>query len=421
MDRNTEERTVYLKDMLFSIAYRWRTLIAAALLFALVFGAAVGFRTHSSNKQNTNIPAAPAVVQAQQAYDNYATHLKEAPFMKLDFRSVYKASANLVVLLPESKVEADTSQVNYASALIASYLSVFRSGSAAAVIGEETGVDGKYLNELMYYTDDAASGMLTLSAVGTSAEEAQSLLDDMVAHLMTQKPQLIEAIGTHDVRVTTTYVVEVMDENILTQQTANKTKLAELEASLKQANINNPSAKHASVLRQAVIFAVIGGVVGCFLVAMWAILVYLLGSKIYSARMLRNRTGIKILGRIPSGKPVNKIDRWLRKLEYRCVDAEAISAIAMQINCHCNGQLMIVGQDDRICETVKQHLCDAGLANVTYGNILRDGQAVQMLQNCESVILAEQCFVSKYTPVSMLCEHITDSEKPFLGCILLDG
>lgn len=67
MEKERNDQVIFVKDLLFAALYQWRWIIAAALVFAIILGGAVGF---SQFKNASNTASAEAVQAAMDSYEN---------------------------------------------------------------------------------------------------------------------------------------------------------------------------------------------------------------------------------------------------------------------------------------------------------------------------------------------------------------
>lgn len=54
------------------------------------------------------------------------------------------------------------------------------------------------------------------------------------------------------------------------------------------------------------------------------------------------------------------------------------------------------------------------------GSLLRDAKALQVLPECDGVLLVEKCGDSYYTHVARAVELVKDAKKLLVGCIIQD-
>lgn len=175
--------------------------------------------------------------------------------------------------------------------------------------------------------------------------------------------------------------------------------------------------------KKAVIVAFIGAVIGAFFVVGMAWFKHISGSALYSARTLKNKTGIKILGCLPDDSKKNAIDRWFRKLEGRSLDDKHLPIVAATVNnCFSGKKLLIVGQGaESDMETIAASLKKFDIQTVIGGNLPQRADTLEELPTCDAVLLVERCGVSHYANIDKTCERISDQDKPLIGCVVFGG
>ena len=167
-----------------------------------------------------------------------------------------------------------------------------------------------------------------------------------------------------------------------------------------------------TVAKSAVKFAVLGGVLGAFIVVFGVCVIFLMSDKVYSAKELKNRYGVKILGALPAKACKCPIDQWLNELEGRVFEAdEAIrnGLIAQNVR---NGigdvkKLLVVGSVDAVHVEALAKALETELPEITVvagGNMLKDVETLKKLPECDGVVLVEACGLSKYGDIAQEIE-----------------
>ena len=161
---------------------------------------------------------------------------------------------------------------------------------------------------------------------------------------------------------------------------------------------------------------------GFCLVAGIAFVGHLASGKVYSARVLKDQTGLGILGCLP-GKKRNAIDRWLRKLEGRAQN-DAAQAVAVNI---CNRtkdtqQLLLLGAyEESSLQPLVKALEDLGKVCTVCADPAQSAQSMNAIDQCQIAILVETCGLSTYENVIWEKTTIEQYSKLLLGCVVIDG
>ena len=435
MENERDSQAIYFKDLLFSAFYKWRAVLLAAVVFAGLLG---GYKYLKNQDIRNTAPSETTVesiarveqeiVMAEEKLANQEAYLCQSLLMQLDPYSVYEAGADVYVktdyqILPEMTYQ----NVDITKTLLRTYETLLRDQAVLNEVAQQTGLDAKYLWELIKVevpNDDSRS--LCIRVKYADAYGAQGIVDALVASLNAAKPQIESSHGVHQMHIVT-YHTDVRTDPALadaqkTEAQRSDALLAEVEALQKECN----ALKAVQTGKSPVLFAAIGAVLGAFLAAGIACVQHIATDRVYSERKLKDRTNIKVLGCIPSGRKRNGVDKLLRKLEGRVgADAQTLVPVlaASIANCCKNGEkLLIAGAAqtpvrELLCRTLAQN----GINVQDKGSLLCDHEAIKTLSYCDAVLLIEQCGCSKYTGVMRQMERICDRDKRLIGCVLIDG
>lgn len=443
MEHENKEQVVFVKDLLFAALYQWRRILAAALVFALLFGCATFL---SLQKKASAVPSgeeAQAVMDeysrqklllekmaenAQNLVSSQEAYQMESTLMHLDPYAVYKATIELTV---QAQTDPDTlySGIDTVSPYLHAYAVYLRSDPVMNAIADAVGLKSKYLTELIGLVDGGATTRsLSVTVSYPTAEGAQQILTMLMDALEDAQAPIRQSIGEHTVSIVTSGVGECIDLAIIELQNAAVKRLDTLRTQLssvqtKLSSLKAPSLSSQISTKRIVIFAILGAILGAGLVACAAWICHIADGRVYSARVLRNKTCVRVLGCVPMRKR-GPVDRWLRKLEGRSTGEDCLDVAAATVRNYCTGiqNLMIVGScDTESQEAVAQALKALGVQATACGSLLHSAEALNALPACDAALLVEKCGCSRYTHILQTMERIADQEKPLLGCVLLDG
>ena len=243
-------------------------------------------------------------------------------------------------------------------------------------------------------------------------------------------------MGEHELRVKEQYTRQAIDKALAQSQQEQVDKLSDLNDSIlslqeEKDGLTPPKpivVRLTSVVKDAVIFAVIGGILGVLLVVMIVWIRHMASGKIYSARTLTSRTGVKVLGCVCMTPRKNKLDRQIMVWEGRnTIPAEkqyALLAYSIRSLCGDAQQLLLTGQtasDTRAAFADALRQVMPGVQIVDNGSLLEDLEARKALKPETPVLLVEQCTVSSYASVEQAVEITAAHNASILGCVLLNG
>lgn len=458
MQTNHDEQVIYLKDLLFSVLYRWKKILVWCLILAALLGGFKGVSAYRDMKSALAQLSDPA--QQQQTMELYESektsledqmqtlqdniqrqtdYLQASILMQLNPYAFYEATVSVYIStdyqIQPNKTYQDPDLTN---ALINGYTTVLTGDASMQAIADEMGIEVMYLSELLTTSalpkDSALAGTntLTLSFKYPTEEGAQQLLGLVSQQLSSIQDELADSIQEHEMHIIRQDVRQASDMLLMEEQNLQVQKLTDLydKKDLLQIDIDAlvmpqvPATSISSVIKSAVIFAVIGGVVGAVLAVLAIWIGHICSNKVYSARTLRNRTQLKTVGCINVMKKMGPVTKALRKLDNRCI-AEAsqqaqLVAASVRNLCEDSKHLLVTGTADSTVLMDALHQAMPGV-QISGGNLLTDISAVEALSRCDRVLLVEQCGTSCYTDVQQTAAMIADNGKLLLGCVLLNG
>lgn len=448
MEKKKEEQMIYMKDLIFAALRRYRAVLAVALILALALGGMQVFSGLSA-KQAPVDSTVMETLQAQYEMDKAdAERLVETAQNNLDSYKDYHANALLMQINPYGHYEARLSlyiQTDYqirpelvyqdpdrTSAVLSAYEVVLRGDAVLKAMSTALNTEAKYISEVFTVRKTDQNGTLQL-VVKLPTEDAAKALLPVLAEQADAAQDLVEkTVETHTVTVVESSVVAMVDASVAELQQKNKDRVSVLEKALTDAQavlegvevpVAVTTASVKSVLKRAVIFAVLGGVLGAFLTVCVIWVMHIVSDKVYGARNLTDRTGVKVIGAV-AAKAEKGLDSWLNKQEGRDVaPADArLTTLAVDIRCRLgDGKYLLVtgsGDAQALVEALSRHLPGV---QVESGNILQSAAALQSLKACDAVVLAETCGVSRYSVVERQVRVIEDYNKQLLGCVLIGG
>ena len=188
------------------------------------------------------------------------------------------------------------------------------------------------------------------------------------------------------------------------------------------------------IFKAAMKFGVLGIIVGTFLLSYYYVLQYLAGGKLIVPDEMQDNYGILVLANYmaPLCSQQNAIDKLINRAwgihENRlCLNevyTMAISNVMVRIKQTENEKILFVGNAstevfDTTVSEMTRRLNDAGIEAIAAGNINEDGDAIQMLQAAEKIVLIEQAGVSRKKEIKKELQTMRDLNKEILGTIVL--
>jgi hypothetical protein len=180
------------------------------------------------------------------------------------------------------------------------------------------------------------------------------------------------------------------------------------------------------LVKDVVILAVVGLVLGVVVSAAFFCVLHIISGKVYSAKALAGRSGVKVLCSVSDKTCKCKVDNLLRRLEGRCnADADTqtkLLAANIQNRCKDANKVLLTGEvkEDARKALVKA-LESAGIAATEADSLCTSAEAQKAMSECDAVVLVAQCQVSRYATVAAEAEIVRDCGKTLIGCVVLGG
>lgn len=428
MYHEKDEQVIFIKDLIFAVLYRWRSVLAVAVAIAVLLG---GYKVISGVAGNTDVQQeetqASTLELLEEDIRKQMHYLEESVLMNIDSYQVGKATATINVIAPSDASGSAAFPTSYLGAILQTYTVMLSDRIADAAVAETLEIEGKYLTELISITSEANGLNTGTIAVVVNHKEEQTAAE-ILACLMQTLPEITEhvqqTVADHNVTSHTFSTVQ-LDTDILDLQKEELTYLETLKNEYAQKKATTPpvvqNMSKKEILKGGILFAVVGGVLGVCLVAGLVWVGHFSSVKVYSARTLTAWTGVKVLCRVPGKQSKCTIDRWLRKLEGRAGEEKLPVATATIRNYSIPGQTLLVCADSGCPEDVMSALC-ANTPDIRLcGGLTEDVTALDAISQCEKVLLAVCCGKTKYSDVAQQAQLIRDLKKELVGCVVIDG
>lgn len=434
MEQERDTQIIFFKDLFFCIVRKWKPIILFALIGALLLGGnqvlnnreaiAAQNAALSGDELSQREQVRQAIADTNARIETQRNYLANAPLMLIDPNQAYQAK--LVVYVHSNyKIQPNMTYQNPDSrpAILAAYQQVLTSGEVINHLAEETGLPSQHLHELFAFQQVVSHPAILSVTISASTEEAAQLLLDLSNQaVLNAATEVASQTDKHTIRTQTAAPILRSDKTIAESQKLALQRLTTLQEQKAEWQKLQTSITITGDEASPVIQAILGAAIGAVLVCVLVCLHHIGSPKVYSERTLKNRTGLRILGRTPSTDRHSKAGRWLQSLEGRVVKP-ALGVIGASIRNTANAEnILLLGaapESDR--EALCQALSEAKITFTDGGNLLTDPTAHDALAACGCVILVEKCNHSTYPDIEHVMEAIEAQGKPILGCILLDG
>ncbi|WP_349946264.1 hypothetical protein ABFV83_19445 [Lacrimispora sp. BS-2] len=452
---NTYEQEIDLKDLIFHILKRWRSVLFIAVVLAVLMGGSKfgqgalkyqdkqylaelqeTYDTDLMNYRVTKEGYERNIETLTQNIDYEEKYEKNSVLFKLDPYNKWVAKMDLFLKINEEK--GVITMVDPADSLVKAYSSILRSESSLKEASKENDIETRYLRELINIEENIDGNMITVSVTYKDGEGAQKILGNILEGVNARQSELKDSLGPHRVILMNGETSMVADQELAESQNKRVDSFSEMQTSLKEVQLSldeleEPQAptglSFKGVLKSAAKYGILGAVLGGFLTAFFWCVIYVINPRLHSAEEFKNRFGVKILGAFfQEGKEKKNlgIDAWFEKLEGKeSVSREdVLKRIIANISIYMEKErtVLLTGTAELdILRSIETELKDSfpGVSFEVRADMNRNPETLIALPAADGVILVEKCGVSKYKDIEDELETIYDLNKKIIGCIIL--
>lgn len=431
MENGREKQLIYVKDLVFRALYSWKVILVAALVFAVLLGAFAVLK----NGQEVDLGGLNMTPETQgkvdqlknrtERYERLAEmqreYIETSAFMAIDPYAAYVCGFHLY---PEPTYDApnEFTPVEQDTIVLArAYQSLITDADTFEGLARQFDYTVRDLREMLVF-DVSIEGILGVCIYGQSVEQAQKMMDVVQTVVLEGQDAIAQGVHSHNLKLIPYHKGPAYDKSVMDTQNEAYKLLAGYEDTLLTAKSELQRYLPTQLTAESgnpLLYAIIGAVLGAFLVVCVVWVLHLSSDKIYSARVLENRTGVRVLGCTDSGKKRFFLDRWLRKLEGRSGSEEAALAVDIRNRCQESKTVLIMGN---FCgEALSGMIAALEKTGICCKVCSTKAQALEALPGCDGVLLAETCDVSRYAQVEWAMQTVADYQKNLIGCVLIDG
>lgn len=451
-----------LKDLMFAVLHKWRPILAVAIIMAMLLGGAKGISTYK--KQNDPETAKEVMTTYQNDLELYeknkATYEREMENLRTDIANqqeyldhsiwinmspydVCEARADLYVSTGYQIMPGmDYQNRDNTDTILQAYQSLLTSSAVLEDVAKQVGTEPRYLKELVDVTiganqDGQLNRMLTIDVKHTTKKKAQEVLEKFLDHLDDMHEQISNSIGEHTVSTVNESVSALVNLDLADLQRQQTEKLTALNDSLKTKQTDYDALKEPdevessqiAALKSAIKYGILGGILGVFLMGFGVFVAFIMSDKLYSAKELRYRYKVKVLGRLSKvGKKAGAIDTWLNRLEGRACNVAVETEyrlIAANIKNYADGMKTLLVTGDVASDILTGAAAALGkelteIRVISGNSMLEDAETVKKLPECDGVVFVEQCGMSKYSALELEIERVKDLGKSVVGCVVFE-
>ena len=413
-------------DVVPALARCWKKALLCALVLGLLFGLGglawggqrmadaqlrreeVAAYEHALSRYNAQREAIEVQLDAlTDSVHLQQDYLDHSLLMALDAYDFYEATLTLQLhtayqILPGMSYQ----DPDPTGALRDAYKESLESGALLQAMAQAVEQDVRYMAELLVVRN--TENGLAVDVRYATPEGAALLLEQVGAHLEGSRESILP-VAEHTVTLTDLGVAHRLDPSLAATQQAKSEKLAETvkafnTAKTRQNDLVRPTLEPstwAAVGKRILLIALLGAALGGGLYLAAQLWIFSDGNRILSAGQLE-AMGIRFQG----------------------LDRGAYTESDLAARLPRGGKLLITGS---LAAKRRQQLAEAlkrlapGVEILCLDGITRNVDALEALQSCDGVLLAEVRFATATAEVQLEKQRIEDYGKELIGCLLVDG
>lgn len=442
------EYEIDLKEAFFHVLYRWRSILAAALLGALLFGGYAYLKNQKAASPDSQVNQAEmsseeereltenALAVDSELYDSLLLssieYSKNSVLMNADLNQEWQAWAVYsITSSPENQNDSKgEAYPDPAAKIAAAYPTAIWYGwdeeKLAAIYGEE---GKKFAKELFSSEAVEGSGTFTIKAIGLTkemAEQGRQYLEEAVQSFYHDKGQ---TLGQYQLKKLNEYTVRGVDA----EAGERKELLAESIQLYRRAKTDNQTIlqdiQTNTGKKSLIKFLLIGFFLGgCCMITIYIIL-YVLSGKLQNRAGIQENLGVAVFGEFRHSRarhPGKGLDKLIEKWEFKKdrADRETILGnICILIEEKAESEVLLTGTLPQseilpLCEEIKKRI-KSTISVKAEADILNNQKAIDAANRAETIVLVEEKHVSRNKDIRRMAEILSICETPVIGAIIL--
>lgn len=455
------ENTVSLTDLLAVMIRKWKGTGISMLVFALLLGGYQGYKQYGLANDPENSPE-KIEERYQTALENYETQKEdlqktlENQEKSLASKEEYLEKSILIKIDPYKKYVTnivfsfsnidDSAQLfrypNTAADYLpkkirVQYIELWKSMDVPKDIGlaKYKDLEWKYLSELVSLTT-LDGDLLSIQAVGATESDAEELANAVYNYFDTHRDVIAASSAAHNFALLNRTTKNLIDEDLDTKQENLKKEIEDLKTTIensKQAveDLAEPTKEEGysvvTIVKAVAKYVILGAAAGMFLACLAVCCWWLFTNRISSSFQLELAAGTPFLGSlsIPRSLSERLAVKVMGERSWRDPE-QAASYISRQAKA-CfpeEGTVLLLSTIPegkagvQMAELVKV-LTKAGCRVSAVTDALHDPQAVEAIQGCAAVVMAEVAGSSRIQAIRDTAAQVKLAKKPMLGVVLI--
>ena len=415
-----EEEEISLVDLIAYVFRHLKKMLIVSIVVALVLGGLLGYKKSKNNVVNNDIDT---FLVSKESLDKKLEETNEE-------LNNYLINNDFFGLTPYNSVQARAlyyvdvdSDANYVASLIKTYIAKLTSSDVLAEIAKKYNISEVYVGDyISIYSHinnnqvDKDNNLIDINVYYSDEEIANSILNDLENKLLSYNDELSNSIGTNKLTLVSENIYKGFNNNVVSIQNNKISYINGLVTSItdiqKQLNTLSTSETNSVSFKKAFVkYSLIGFVGVFFVLCVYYALAFIFSDKVYSSNEFKDKTKIKVLGNLTFNKTNSKYIGWINKLEKRPISND-YDLIVSNIKAYGDTKKVLLSGD--LEDSVKQDIVSnlrkllKDVEIVSCGSLLTDSNAVNKLDNVDSVILLAKCNKTSYKAIKEEKDKLND-------------
>ena len=430
-----EYKEIDLIDLLLAILKKWKLLIIATLIFALL---GTGFGFIKANKAKTpttkadltalestmtkeeisDVKSAASIIQEYRVmYNSQKSYNENSIYQKLDPFDIKTATLKYYVDNDYKISYPVISETNTLIPMVQTYVSVLSKDSVYERMQKEvdSSIIPLYYSEMVdaSTTETQGTGLFVVKVMADTNEHLEKMVAIVKDELDNCTEDIANTYGDHTLTLAFESIQSETNSTVYDQQQANIQKLTTITKAISDTE-NTFSGNQLTYLKgliheeleesvSIVKYSVIGAFLGLLIVACAVIVKYLVSGTIKTSKEIETTYGIEVLGTIDSKK--DEIDIINTKL--------GILTSKMGIKDLC----LVVDGD--YADEIKGKVTVDGANVLEVSDVENSSESLKKMAESSAIVVVEKLDVSKTKGISFISNHAKQYEIPIIGAVVL--
>lgn len=448
------EPEIAMKDLFFHVVFRWRSIIAVALVAAALMG---GYK-YLSMKKKTNSTSSELQTQQdiqlskeelelnqniagkEKQIEELEAYLNESVYIQMNPQGIWTASCEYLIKKESAASESTSIQLSLidpVDSILPAYLYPLSDASIEELQQTFNTDKQEYVNELVVTEINTEENTVTVSVKSYTKETALKGLEYVKTRIkaITEKAQNLGEHSLMNIGESILFGTDVISTtDALTGRKAALTSALtqykqELQALQDKADALKSGGISAVSKKDIFKFALIGFLAGAFLMICFYAIHYVINGKLMNGNSLSEQYDLPLFGELQKSSTIHNnkgLDKLLSKWElgdksinndkiYENISAliaEQEKAVSILLVSTLNKEKL-----DPLKETLQAHLEDKIID--AEGSFLNNSNGISEAAKAGSVILAEERNVSRNKEIERMAEMLVISKANVIGVIVL--